>query len=419
MTSVLVLALLLLLTTSLGFAFGWLAGRRSLALDEDRLRADLATTVDLALDAVRHERSETMRAALDTVLTVASSKLGDQLEAGRAVIDQERHLVARQVEGVHHELARVASLVNDLQKEGAAQTGQIASGLEQAFRVTANLADSTRSLERALASPKARGQWGERMAEDVLRAAGFAEGINYTKQTKLASGRIPDYTFPLPRGHVVHMDVKFPLDNYLRWLEADEGARPVLARQFQRDVRQRIKEIGDRCYVDPETTVDYVLLFVPNESVYGFLHEHDGSVIDLAIASKVVLCSPTTLFAVLAVVRQAVDNFLVERRSDEILGALAALREQWQRWVEPIDKMRRGLTSAQKAFDELAGPRTRQFERQLDKLEALRDSRPSELAASAATDPAPAGDGSAVDDTDEVEPGRSEVRSPRSLRQVV
>lgn len=357
------------LAAAVGVAIGWNLGRRS--------RADeLSETVDLAVDRVRHERAEMLQASLDTVLSVASSKLGDQLAAGKVVIDRERDAVHEQVEGVHVELSRVAGLVAELQKERAHQTGQITSRLEQAFTVTSSLADTTRSLERALASPQSRGQWGERMAEDVLRAAGFVEGINYEKQKKLSSGRVPDYTFGLPRGHCVHMDVKFPLDNYLRWLDAaTDSERAVSVKAFQRDVRQRIKELADRSYVDPETTVDYLLLFVPNESVYGFLHEHDPTLVDQAIAQKVVLCSPTTLFAVLAVVRQAVDNFLVDRRSNDILGAIGGLRDQWEQLTEPMEKMGRGLASAQRAYDDLVGPRSRQFARQLSKLETVRDTK--------------------------------------------
>ena len=383
---VFLLMFLVVAAALLGVAIGWYLGQRSAAGASHRRHDELAETVDLAMDTVRQERGEMMQAALETVLSVASSKLGDQMEAGKHVIDRERDSVTQQVEGVQLELRRVATLVTDLQKERAQQTGELTTGLEQAFKVTASLADTTKTLQQALASPKARGQWGERMAEDVLQSAGFVEGINYEKQKKLASGGIPDYTFGLPRGHVVHMDVKFPLDNYLRWLEAeDDTSRATLAKQFQRDVRQRVKELTDRSYIDPETTVDYLLLFVPNESVYGFLHEHDPAIIDQAIASKVVLCSPTTLFAVLAIMRQAVDNFLVERRSGEILGALGSLREQWERWAEPMEKMGRGLASAQKAYDELSGPRTRQFTRQLKKLEMVRDAKGAEL--SAAPDP--------------------------------
>lgn len=366
---------LVIASLGVGFAAGWYAARRAATVAEERRRVDLEATVDLALDAVRHERGEMLHSALETVLTVATSKFGDQLDAGRALIDHERTSVSTQVEGVHAELRRVSALVAELQKERADQSGRLTTHLERALEVTSSLDSTTRTLAQALASPKARGQWGERMAEDVLKAAGFVEGINYVKQRKLATGGIPDYSFDLPRGHVVHMDVKFPLDNYLRWLEATDAERPTWAKAFQRDVRDRIKELTSRSYTDPETTVDYLLLFVPNESVYGFLHEHDPTVVDTAIASKVVLCSPTTLFAVLAVIRQAVDNFLVERRSDEILAAVAGLREQWDRLAEPMDKMGRGLASAQRAFDDLAGPRARQFGRQLERLEEVRDAR--------------------------------------------
>ncbi|MEL7207429.1 MAG: DNA recombination protein RmuC, partial [Actinomycetota bacterium] len=270
-----------------GLGVGWyLARLRPASATADHHRA-VALAVDEAVGLVRAERHEALQATVDTVLSVAQSKLGDQLAAGKFVIERERESVSHQVETVNTELQRVGALVAALQTESAQQSGQLVTGLEQAFRVTSTLATTTQSLERALASPKARGQWGERMAEDVLRAAGFVEGVNYRKQKKAERGGIPDYTFLLPHGHVVHMDVKFPIDNYRRWLDAETAeSRQTLAKQFQRDVRQRVRELSDRAYVDPATTVDYVLLFVPNESVYGFLHEHDETIIDVAIGQK-------------------------------------------------------------------------------------------------------------------------------------
>jgi DNA recombination protein RmuC len=356
---------------AVGVAAGWLLASRA----GGRAAAEVSAEVSArAVETLRAEQTENLRIAVDTVVTLASSTLGDQLAAGKLVLDRERETVAEQVMSVGAELRRVSDLVVALRKERAEQSGQLSSGLEQAMRATTALADTTQSLQKALASPKSRGQWGERMAEDVLRAAGFLEGTSYHRQTKQAGGGVPDYTFPLPTGHVVNMDVKFPIDNYLRWLDAaDDAARKRLAAAFQRDVRDRVKELVDRSYVDPSVTVDYLLLFVPNESVYGFLHEHDGDLIDFALSRKVVLCSPTTLFAVLAVIRHAVDNFMVERRSHDILAALGELRVQWERWEEPLDKMKRGLDSAQRAFDDLTGPRKRGFERQLEKLEAFRD----------------------------------------------
>ena len=76
----------------------------------------------------------------------------------------------------------------------------------------------------------------------------------------------------------------------------------ALRDRFLRDVRDRVKELQGRGYDASESTVGYLLLFIPNESVYGFIHENDATLLDDALAKNVVLCSPTTLFAVLGVV---------------------------------------------------------------------------------------------------------------------
>src|SRR5690606_37946843 len=101
---------------------------------------------------------------------------------------------------------------------------------------------------------------------------------------------------------------------YLRHLDAtDEDAAEAARTAFCRDVRARVREVASRDYTDPATTVGWMVLFIPNEAVYAFVHEHDPELLGRALAQKVVLCSPLTLFAVLAVVRQAVDTFHLER----------------------------------------------------------------------------------------------------------
>lgn len=300
------------------------------------------------------------RPAIDAeTLAALDSSVHQQVRSHAAVLQQD--------------LRHVSDLVGTLRKERAEQDGRLSAGLRHTMESTARLADTTGHLQAALASPKTRGQWGERMADDVLTAAGFIEGITHSRQTSTESGTMPDYTFHLPKGHVVHMDVKFPIDNYLRWLDADETERELFAKRFRSDVRNRVTELGDRGYIDPANTVDELLLFIPNESVFGFVHEHDPELVDFALSRKVVLCSPTSLFAVLAIIRQAVDNFLVERQSDEILASVAGVREQWDRFGGAVDKVGRNLTAAQRAMEELAGPRSRQFGRQLERLEGVRD----------------------------------------------
>jgi len=113
------------------------------------------------------------------------------------------------------------------------------------------------------------------------------------------------------------MDVKFPLDNYLKYLEAQSEVDKAKYRTaFLNNAKARVKEVTTREYINPDdNTVDCVLLFIPNEQVYAFIHEQDSSILENGIKNQVVFCSPITLFAVLAVIRQAVEHFALEKTS--------------------------------------------------------------------------------------------------------
>ena len=102
-----------------------------------------------------------------------------------------------------------------------------------------------------------------------------------------------------------------------------------------------------------------MLLFIPNEQVYAFIQEQDRTILDDALRNKVVFCSPLTLFAVLAVIRQAVDNFRLSQTTHEILELLQGFEKQWSKFVEQMDKVGRSLKTAANAFDELEGTRRR------------------------------------------------------------
>ncbi|MEJ7585173.1 MAG: DNA recombination protein RmuC, partial [Acidimicrobiales bacterium] len=202
--------------------------------------------------------------------------------------------------------------------------------------------------------------------------AGLVEGVSYIRQKATASGTIPDVTFLLPGGLHLHMDVKFPAANYLRFLEAESGPeQSAAAKVFLADVRARIRELSGRGYIDPDSTVDYVLLFIPNESIYGFIHDRDPSLVDAALAQKVVLCSPFTLFAVLAVIRQAVDAVRLEKASDEILRCLGAFGQEWERFCGQLDKVERSYEVASRQLESLTGTRRRRLQRQIDAAHQL------------------------------------------------
>lgn len=344
--------------------------RRSAAQER---AADREAALAAAQQAFAVEREHTVRTAVDTVLQVAGDKFADHSTAASQQLDLRQAAMAEQFEHVNGELQQVRQLVEALQRDRAEQQGRLEHGLQQAVQASVTLNQTTQSLREVLASSKSRGQWGERLADDVLRTAGFVEGVNYRKQTGIATGGIPDFTFLLPHGRVLHMDVKFPLDNYVRVLEAEaDNERAACTKAFVKDVRQRVREISTRAYAEGDEAIDTVLLFIPNESIYAFIHEHDTQLVDVALQQRVVLCSPFTLFSVLAVIRQSVDAFLVERTSDQILECLGGFGTQWRKFSDALDLVGKRFESTQRAYEELAGPRRRQLQRSLDRVDALR-----------------------------------------------
>jgi DNA recombination protein RmuC len=340
------------------------------------MRAHTAAERDAAVQAALQQAAVLQREQLAAAASQAREATSAELSAKKDVIDSRLDQVHSEM---RTELDKLGSMVSALAETSAQKFGQVDQSLKSHAEVTQTLSNSARALSEAMASPTARGQWGERMAEDVLRLAGFVEHVNYEKQTQLdgATGR-PDFTFPLPKGHELYMDVKFPMAGYLRYLDSDTDAeRQTHRAAFLRDVRARVKELAKRDYAreSARVSVDYVLLFLPNEQLTGFIHESDPSLIDDAMKQRVVMCSPLTLFAFLGVIRQAYDNFVIEQTSDQILALMGKFGTQWSKYTEQLDKVKTKFEQLDRQFDELVGPRRRQLEKPLQQLEAVRRDR--------------------------------------------
>ena len=363
-----------------------LALRRRAAQDLARqllAQADMQRVQDTqaVVDRVQAVFGELSRAALssnsDQFLRLAGVQLTSQAKQGEAALDARKQLIDETVKQIAGKLTEVSTLLQTLDKDRRESQGALIQKLDHTTKATLELQGTTAKLRAALANPHRRGQWGERIAEDVLRLAGFIEGVSYEKQAVSAAGSRPDFTFPLPQGRHVNMDVKFPLANYLKCLDVPDGpAHDQAVSAFLRDVRTRIKEVTTREYIDPDAgTVDYVLVFIPNEQIYAFIHEHDPALLDDAIRLRVVLCSPLTLYAFLVVIRQAADNARVEEASREILGLLGAFGKEWARYTELMDKLGKGLEQVMDQYEALTTTRARKLEHQLDKIEALRSEK--------------------------------------------
>jgi DNA recombination protein RmuC len=169
------------------------------------------------------------------------------------------------------------------------------------------------------------------------------------------------------------MDVKFPFENYQRGLLAgDAESRARAEAAFVRDVRARIAEVAGRSYIAPETgTLDVALLFIPNERVFESVVGLAPELVDEALAKGVVLASPTTLIAILAVLRRAATVFHLARSTRALGQALAELRAAWDGWVAESEGALRRLDEAAEGFRALAARRRVRLDRALGRLDAL------------------------------------------------
>ena len=254
------------------------------------------------------------------------------------------------------------------------------SQMEESRKRVGELSDTTSQLRQILSSSQARGQWGERMVEDILNFIGLAEGINYEQQTQAGNDR-PDFTFFLPDKKSLNMDVKFPLAHYEKFIAADnEIEKDAEKKAFLKDVRNRVKEVAKRSYIDPEGgTVDYVLLFIPNESIYSFLNQEDSTLIDFSLENKIMLCSPITLYAILSLIRQAVSNFAMEQKAGEMQELVGVFRKQWDNFIGKIDALGKTLGPLTNHYEELKGPRLRALEKPMEKISELQLGHSEEL----------------------------------------
>jgi DNA recombination protein RmuC len=341
--------------------------------------AQRKASIDAVIDNVKASFGamslEALSKSTDEFLKLAKARLDTERETSARELDSKKGLIDQQLQAMTVQMEQVSRTINELEKDRVEKFGQLSSSLLLHSEQTQSLMQTTNALRQALSSTKARGQWGERMAEDVLRLAGFIEDVNYEKQKRIdSSGKIPDFTFFLPQDLKLNMDVKFPLDNYLRYQEAtSESDKSRHMSDFLKDVRGRVKEVATREYINPEqNTVDYVLLFIPNEQVYAFIHEQDRKILDDALSNKVVFCSPLTLYAILAVIRRAVDNFTLEKTSHQILALYGEFQKQWTKFVEKMDSLGKKIRDAQEVYEEVTTTRRRQLDRVLDKIGDLR-----------------------------------------------
>lgn len=298
----------------------------------------------------------------ETFLKQANEQFKSLKESSEKDLDEKKKLIDKSLVGMNDKL-------ESLHK----QSTELKTSIDTSQKTTEVLSENTARLREILSSSQKRGQWGERMVEDILQFVGLMENVNYIKQNQVESGQRPDFTFILPQEKRLNMDVKFPLAHYELYLsaETEEGQNSEKV-QFLKDVKTHIKSVSSREYINPaEGTLDYVMLFIPNESIYGFINREDSQLVDYALKNNVLLCSPLTLYAVLSLIHQAARNFTMNERASEVMSLVDQFRIQWKKYVEQMDKLGRRIDGLSSDFQILVNTRTRGLEKPLDKIENI------------------------------------------------
>jgi DNA recombination protein RmuC len=354
--------------------------RTEQARSEQALRAELRAGREeggLAARALREElaqalerSTETQLRRLDLIRETVDQRLAQLQERNEAKLDEMRKTVDEQLHGtLEKRLGESFQLVSG-------RLEAVHRGLGEMQALAAGVGD----LRRVLSNVRVRGTWAEvqlgAILEQVLTPDQYARNV----RVKEESEERVEYAVRLPGRSGVHarpvwlpIDSKFPQEAYLRLIAAAEAADSDAAQsavvELVRTVRVCARSIADK-YVAPPATTDFAVLFLPTEGLYAEVLRQPGLVEQLQDGYRVVVAGPTTLAALLSSLRMGFRTLAIEQRAGEVWNVLGAVKTEFGKFGEVLDKVKRQLSTASRTLAE-TGVRTRAMERKLREVEEL------------------------------------------------
>ena len=339
---------LLLAALVVGGLIGWLARGARAQADMATLRA--RTTGAESLVAGLREQLQLQRGA----------------DAERAERDRREQVVLRALAPVQDALDRMQRQVSDLERERSTQYGAIAAQLRQSLESDEQLRRTTESLAGALRSNGTRGVWGETALRRVVEAAGLTRHVDFTIQTSVTTesgaGR-PDMVIRLPGGASVPVDAKVPLDAYLEASAIPVTAtgeqaerRQALLQRHVRAVRAHVDALAKKAYwTGIESSPEFVICFIPNESLLATALDEDPTLLDYAFARRVALASPVNLWAVLKTVAFSWTQQDVSAEAKRLFELGSTLYQRLGSLAGHADALRRAIERTVESYNRFAG----------------------------------------------------------------
>lgn len=305
------------------------------------------------------------------IIALAKEKLSTDKEEIKIDLEGKKDAIKTLVEEIRKQLNDTNRQFLESEKERVSHFAELKKELETHKQLAGELRGSTEELKNVLSNNQMRGQFGERVAEDLLKMAGFVINQDYFVQAAFEEGR-PDFTIVLPDKTKVNIDVKFPYQNLQKFTEAkDAEEKKRHMAQFQRDVREKIKQIATRGYINPDdNTVDFAVAFIPNEMIFSFIYERSNDIWEEAMSKKVILAGPYSFVALLRLVKQAHSNFRMQSNIHQVIQLVQKFRQEYEKFSGELDVLGTRIDSAAKQFQSVSSTRSRQLGRVMDQIDS-------------------------------------------------
>ena len=302
--------------------------------------------------------------ASENLVRMANEKLSSETKQSRLDFENKRDEITRLVKNLE-------DYVKTSEKDRLDSFSSLRTSLEESRKITEQLSVNTESLKKVLSNNQLRGQFGEQVADDLLKMAGFVRGVDYEFNKEQAGSETrPDFCVFLPDGTRINIDSKFPYANLQKMTETDDKELKEKFRvQFERDVKEKMKQVTTRDYINPEDkTVDFVILFIPNEMIFSYIYEKMPELSQEAITQKIVLAGPFSFTAILRMVKQSYENFRVQKNIYNIIGHVKAFEKEFDTFSESFSKVGEKIDSLQKQYDTVSTTRFNQLIKRVDKV---------------------------------------------------
>lgn len=300
--------------------------------------------------------------AIDTLVKQSNDKLNDKNLQIQTDLSNKKDAIEKMIKNISDQLTTV-------EKDRIGTFTNLRDAIENNVKLTKELSDTTEGLKRVLSNNQQRGAFGEKVAEDLLKMSGFVIGTDYTRQESTGEAR-PDFTLYLPDKTKINIDSKFPYANIVKMSESSNAEQKVQFKKlFEQDIKKKINDVTTRNYINPEdNTVDFVILFIPNEMIFSFIYESFPDVWQDALNRKVVMTGPFSFTAILRMVKQAYENFRFQKNVTGIITQIKIFGSEFEKYNEEFVKIGDRIDGLHKQYDEVNNTRAKKLQKVVDKI---------------------------------------------------